>query len=94
MVVRLSGDLDRVRAEAALQGVDADIAIIDLTDVQFIDGGALGALVGLKKRLRTSGRLGILRIVTANPRFHRLFEMTGLDKVFHMHRSLPSAQTA
>jgi anti-anti-sigma factor len=96
-VVRLSGDLDiatRDSTQAQLDSVDADIAIVDLTDVRFMDGGALGLFVALKKRLRGSGRLGIVKIVTSNPRFVRLFHITGLIKLFDLHESLLQARAA
>jgi anti-sigma B factor antagonist len=96
-VVRLTGDLDiasRVRTEAALEEVDADIAIVDLTQVDFMDGGALGLFVALKKRLRERGRLGIVKIVTRNERFRRLFSITGLNKLFDIHDSISGARAA
>jgi anti-sigma B factor antagonist len=92
-IVRLSGDLNSARTAWALRGVDTDVAIVDFTDVQFIDGGALGALVALKKRLRARGHLGIVSVVVPNPRFRRLFEMTGLDKVFQVYPTMPRTET-
>lgn len=80
-VVKLSGELDlatRASTEAILSIVDADVVIVDLAEVTFLDGGALGALVALKKRLRERGRLGIVKIVTPNPHFQHLFRVTGL----------------
>ncbi|HKU66809.1 MAG TPA: STAS domain-containing protein [Candidatus Baltobacteraceae bacterium] len=96
-VVRLSGDLDiatREQTQARLDAIDSDVAIVDLTDVRFIDGGALGLFVALKKRLRARGRLGIVKIVTSNPRFVRLFHITGLVKLLDLHDSLPNARAA
>lgn len=95
--VALTGDLDiatRCSTETALQAVDADIVIVDLTGVRFIDGGALGLLVALKKRLSARGRVGIVKIVTPNERFQRLFRITGLTKYFDLHDSVPDAHAA
>jgi anti-sigma B factor antagonist len=96
-LVRLAGELDianRVSTQALLDTVDADIAIIDLTDVRFIDGGALGLLVALKKRLHERGRLGVVKIIAPNRRIRRLFRITGLAKLFEIYESLPRTQAA
>lgn len=96
-LVTLTGDLDvatRASTEAALLAADADVVTVDLRGVRFIDGGALGLLVALKKRLRARGRIGIVRIVTANPQFQRLFVVTGLAKVFEIRDSIPEGQAA
>lgn len=96
-VLRLSGDLDaasRPQTQAQLQAIDADVAIIDLTDVRFLDGGALGLLVALRKRLRREGRLGIVKIIAPNPRIQRLFQISGLTKLFEMQESPACTQAA
>jgi anti-sigma B factor antagonist len=92
--VRLAGDLDvftRPSLERTLAQVDADVVVIDLRAVTFIDAGALGCLVELKKRLRARDRLGIVRIVTRDARTRRLFHITGLDKIFDLCESLEDA---
>lgn len=96
-VIRFSGDLDiatRASTERKLREVDTDVAIIDLSGVTFLDAGALGSFVGLKKRLRARGRLGIVRVVAPNPRFRRLFQITGLTKILEICESLSGAQAA
>lgn len=96
-LVRLTGDLDiasRPATKALLDSVDADVAVVDLTNVKFLDGGALGLLVALKKRLRMRGRLGIVKIIAPNPRFARLFQITGLTKLFDVHQSAAEARAA
>jgi anti-anti-sigma regulatory factor len=62
--------------------------------VRFIDGGALGSFDALKKRLREGGRMGIVKIVAANPRLARLFRITGLTKLLQVHDSLAGARAA
>jgi anti-anti-sigma factor len=92
--VRLTGDLDlfaRPSLEQTLSDVDADIVLVDLTGVTFIDAGALGCLVGLKKRLRERARLGIVKIVTPDRRFQRLFHTTGLSRLFNLFESIDDA---
>jgi anti-sigma B factor antagonist len=93
--VRLAGDLDVFALpsmERSFAQVDADIVVVDLTEVTFIGAAALGCLAGLKKRLRSNGRLGIVRIVGATPRVQQLFSITGLDKVFDISDSIAQGQ--
>jgi anti-sigma B factor antagonist len=88
--VRFAGELDaftRQSMQQRLAEVDADIVVVDLTEVTFMDAGALGCLVGFKQRLRARDRLGIVRIITPDCRFQRLFRITGLDKVFDLYES-------
>jgi anti-sigma B factor antagonist len=92
--VRLVGALDvftRPSLERTLAEVDADVVVIDLTEVPIMDAGALGCLVALKKRLRARGRLGIVRVLTSNRRFRQLFQITGLNKIFEIVESVADA---
>jgi anti-anti-sigma factor len=95
--VRFAGDVDvftRSSFERALAQADADIVVVDLTAVTFMDAGALGCLVTMKKRLRERGRLGIVRVVTPNRRFQRLFRITGLNKLFDIVETLEANEAA
>lgn len=83
-VLRFSGALDlttRRETERKLDQVDADVTIIDLSEVQLLDAATLGAFVRLRKRLQRRGRLGIIRII-APDRIRRIFEITQLVKIF------------
>src|SRR5699024_6575935 len=57
--------------------------IVDLADVDFIDSTGLGALIGGLKRVRSHD--GELRLVCAEPRILKIFDITGLDKVFEIY---------
>src|SRR4051812_35389240 len=84
--LRLSGELDiegaPVLREAALKLiVEAPSNIVfDLRDLDFIDSTGVGVLVGVRNRLQTGGSYLILR--KPSDRVRRVFELTGLDKVF------------
>ncbi len=54
--------------------------VIDLTPVDFLDSTGLGVLVGTLKRIRQAD--GELRLVVPQERIKKLFEITGLTKVF------------
>jgi anti-sigma B factor antagonist len=63
--------------------------IVDLCGVSFVDSTVLGILVALAKRLRSAG--GTLVIVSDDPRFHKLIEITGLSPVLRLEQSLARA---
>jgi anti-sigma B factor antagonist len=57
--------------------------VVDLSQATFIDSTTLGVLVGGVKRLRPRG--GALALVCADQNITKLFELTGLDRVFAIH---------
>lgn len=63
--------------------------VVDLDQVDFLDSTGLGVLVGGLKRLRTND--GDLVVVCNQPRILKVFEITGLDKVFGLHPSVDAA---
>ncbi|HPP75316.1 MAG TPA: STAS domain-containing protein [Armatimonadota bacterium] len=65
--------------------------VIDLTKVEYFDSTALGVLIGGLKRMRE--RDGNLSLICPNPRIRRVFEITGLDKVFDIYNSVDDART-
>jgi anti-sigma B factor antagonist len=68
---------------------EGSTVIVDLCDASFVDSTVLGVLVGLAKRLRARG--GRLIVVSADPRFQKLLEITGLLPVLHLEPSLAKA---
>ena len=54
--------------------------IISMDKVEYIDSSGLGALVGGLKR--ASEREGRIVIVCNNPQVRKVFEITGLERVF------------
>jgi anti-sigma B factor antagonist len=54
--------------------------IINLSKVEYLDSTGLGVLIGGLKRLRESD--GNLVLVGPGMRILRIFEITGLDKIF------------
>lgn len=95
LVVTLSGELDIFRKEMLRESLaaaeQADVAVIDMTGVTFLDSAALGVLIGFKKRL--AERKGTVRVVLISLQLRRLFEITGLERVFEIYPSLESAIT-
>jgi anti-sigma B factor antagonist len=91
-VVAVSGEVDVATAprlrEQLIELVNhgRHHIVVDLTDVEFLDSTGLGVLVGALKRVRTNN--GELALVCSEPRILKVFEITGLTKVFPMHRTL------
>ena len=63
--------------------------VVDLESVDFLDSTGLGVLVGGLKRLRSHD--GDLALVCTQPRILKVFEITGLTKVFSIHESVDAA---
>ncbi len=86
-VLRLVGELDLVsvpplrRQWIALADEDRpERIVVDLTDVTYIDGSCLGALLALLKRQRLHG--GDLTLRGAGPHIARVLQLAGLTATF------------
>jgi anti-sigma B factor antagonist len=85
-VIAVVGEIDVATApqlRESLHGVIAQgqvTVVLDLLGVTFLDSTALGVLVGGLKRCRELG--GQLYIVVTDARLRKIFEITGLNKVF------------
>lgn len=97
-VIEIGGEIDVYTAprlrESIVTAVEAghNRLIIDVQQVQFLDSTGLGVLVGALKRVRADG--GSLDIVCTQERILKIFEITGLDKVFGLHGSVDEARAA
>ena len=56
--------------------------VINLSQVEYLDSTGLGVLIGALKRLREAD--GNLSLVGPGMRILRIFEITGLDKIFEI----------
>ena len=59
--------------------------IINLSQVEYLDSTGLGVLIGGLKRLRENE--GNMALVGPGMRISRIFEITGLDKIFDIYPS-------
>jgi anti-sigma B factor antagonist len=90
-VISLSGEVDLYTAPDFKQklleviGQGGKEVVIDFSKTTFIDSTTLGVLVGGVKRLRPNG--GQLSLVCADRNITKIFEITGLDKVFPIYES-------
>jgi anti-sigma B factor antagonist len=97
-VLRVAGEVDVYTAPVLRERI-LDLAakgavhvIADMSRVDFLDSTGLGVLVGGLKRLREHD--GSLTLVISAARILRLFEMTGLTRVFPAQSSVSAAITA
>jgi anti-sigma B factor antagonist len=63
--------------------------VVNLEAVTYIDSTGLGVLVGVLKRVREQD--GRLALICSNARLKRLFDLTGLVKVFDIYGDERSA---
>ena len=88
-VISLAGEVDLYTApefkqqllEVINQG--AKDVVVDFSNTTFIDSTTLGVLVGGVKRLRTND--GQLSLVCSDRNITKIFEITGLDRVFTIY---------
>ena len=96
-VVRLGGELDLYNADqvrSALADVLADSperVVVDLSEVEFIDSTTLGVLI--EARTKLDNRRGFLLAAPALET-RRALEISGLDRHFSVHDTVPEALVA
>ena len=95
-IIELEGEVDVYTAPQLKQQVigvlesGAKELVVDLTKVDYLDSTALGVLIGGLKRMREVD--GNMVLVCPSPRIRRVFEITGLDKIFDIFNSQEDAQ--
>ena len=88
-LISLAGEVDLYTAPEFKQqlleviGQGTKTVLVDLTDTTFIDSTTLGVLVGGVKRLRSND--GQLSLVCSDRNITKIFEITGLDRVFTIY---------
>jgi anti-sigma B factor antagonist len=94
-VVTVTGEIDVHSAPALREKLIALVEqgkvflIADLERVQFLDSTGLGVLIGGLRRVRA--RDGFLDLVCTQPRMLRIFQITGLIKIFAIFSSVEDA---
>jgi anti-sigma B factor antagonist len=90
-IIALTGEVDLYTApefkEELISVIDAGPPglVVDLSGTTFIDSTTLGVLVSGLKRLRPDGRQ--LALVVPDRNIRKIFDITGLDRVFPIHES-------
>jgi anti-sigma B factor antagonist len=98
IIIKLQGEVDLYAAPELKQHVNGAIEsgknklILDLSEATFIDSTTLGILVSGMKRLRPRG--GMLAVLCPDPTMARIFDITGLNRMFSVHDTLDGAIAA
>ncbi|MEH2128062.1 MULTISPECIES: STAS domain-containing protein [unclassified Nostoc] len=85
-VLEISGILDGIRGNELRREVrgmlanGADILLIDMKEVKFIDSSGLGALVSAMQMVRTANAK--LFVCSISDQVRMLFELTKMDRIF------------
>jgi anti-sigma B factor antagonist len=93
-VIRLGGELDLYNAaqvRAALADIRAQAPeriVVDLGEVEFIDSTTLGVLI--ETRAKMSNRGGLI-LAAPGLETRRALQISGLDKLFTVHDTVPEA---
>jgi anti-sigma B factor antagonist len=88
-VISLTGEVDLYTAPEFKQqlldviGQGGKDVVVDFSNTTFIDSTTLGVLVGGVKRLRAQE--GRLALVCSDRNITKIFEITGLDRVFTIY---------
>ena len=96
-VISLAGEVDLYTAPEFKQhllnviGEGAKDVVVDFSNTTFIDSTTLGVLVGGVKRLRSQE--GRLSLVCSDRNITKIFEITGLDRVFTIYPTRDEALT-
>lgn len=94
----LEGEVDVYTAPALRQAILDQVEkgtkhlLVDLTRVEYLDSTGLGILIGGVKRLKEQG--GSLRLVGPSARITRIFDITGLNKIFDVYATEQDALAA
>ena len=94
VVVSLAGELDLYNAEEVRRALldtladGAELLVVDLAEVTFIDSTALGVLIEARSRL--ADRSGF-RLAAPGLEVRRALEVSGLDRHFVVHDTVADA---
>ncbi|MBI4260659.1 MAG: STAS domain-containing protein [Actinobacteria bacterium] len=94
-VVSLRGEIDVYTAPRLRQalidliGEGATDIVVDMAEVDFLDSTGLGVLVGGLKRVKA--KEGSLSLVVTQDKILKIFDITGLSKVFPIFGTVDEA---
>lgn len=97
-VVELAGEIDVYTSPKVKDAITELIdqghynLVINLEKVRYIDSTGLGVLIGGLKRVREHG--GSVSLVCTNPQIKKIFDITGLVKIFGIFDTESNAMKA
>lgn len=97
-LISLDGEVDVYTAPQLKQQMivllecGAKEIVVDLSAVDYLDSTALGVLIGGLKRMRETD--GNMLLICPTHRVRRVFEITGLDRIFDIYSTEEEAAGA
>lgn len=97
-IIHVDGELDVYTApqlkDAIAEGISRGLRllVVDLTSVGFLDSTALGVLVGGRRSAHEEG--GDVVLVVDSPHLEKMFQITGFETMFGIHRTVDEALAA
>lgn len=84
LVISLSGEVELfnsslLKRKLSSEMLDVDEVVFDLSGVEYVDSYFIKLLIHLRKRL---GGISSVTVINVRPGVLRIFEVTGLDKLF------------
>lgn len=96
LIVRLAGEIDHHEAtdlrehwQQVIRENEIDHVILNLEAVTFMDSSGIGVILGRYKETNTRG--GQFIVCAIQPSVHRLFTMSGLNKIIQVTKNEESA---
>ncbi len=85
-ILNVCGDVDVYTSPKVKESINALIEkeiyniVVNLEDVRYVDSTGLGVLIGALKRVKEHN--GNIVLVCTNPQIKKIFQITGLVKIF------------
>lgn len=96
--LEVAGEIDVYASPSVKEAINGLIdknftnLIISLEEVRYIDSTGLGVLIGALKKIREKD--GKVLIVCGNPQLKKIFNITGLVRIFSMYETMAEAEKA
>lgn len=97
-ILSVHGDVDVYTSPKVKEAINALIEkevfsiVVNLEDVRYVDSTGLGVLIGALKRLKEHN--GSIVLVCTNPQIKKIFQITGLVKIFSIYSNDEEALTS
>jgi len=90
-ILSVQGEIDVYTSPKVKESINSLIEqsvyniVVNLEEVRYIDSTGLGVLIGALKRVRENN--GNISLVCSNPQIKKIFQITGLVKIFGIFKS-------
>ncbi len=85
MTLKLAGEYDIARKGELARLLEplaqSDPAIVDATELSYVDSSAIACIVSLQTRMTRDGRSVRIRFMNLQPQIRRIFALCGLEQI-------------